>query len=64
MLFSFILVPFLFYFQSYIVCELHEKLSILLSFLRTHLNTKTMIFVQTCKQVSLEFCTDLQTSQP
>jgi hypothetical protein len=64
-LFNFVLfIFFFFFFQSYIVCELHEKLSILLSFLRTHLNTKTMIFVQTCKQVSLEFCTDLQTSQP
>lgn len=37
--------------QNYIVCELHEKLNILYSFLRTHLNSKIIVFFNTCSQV-------------
>jgi ATP-dependent RNA helicase DDX10/DBP4 len=37
--------------QFYIVCELHEKLDILYSFLRKHLQSKILIFVSSCKQV-------------
>ncbi|XP_076445780.1 putative ATP-dependent RNA helicase DDX10 [Babylonia areolata] len=37
--------------QSYIVCELHEKLSMLYSFLKNHPNNKIIVFLQTCKQV-------------
>ncbi|KAL1510001.1 hypothetical protein ABEB36_004661 [Hypothenemus hampei] len=37
--------------QSYVICELHEKLSIIWSFIRNHLKQKTIIFFSTCKQV-------------
>ncbi|ORZ01354.1 P-loop containing nucleoside triphosphate hydrolase protein [Syncephalastrum racemosum] len=36
--------------QHYVVCELYDKLNILYSFLRTHLQNKTIIFVSSCKQ--------------
>lgn len=38
--------------QTYVVCELHEKLSFLWSFIRNHLNQKIIVFLQSCKQVS------------
>ncbi|PSN36724.1 putative ATP-dependent RNA helicase DDX10 [Blattella germanica] len=37
--------------QSYVVCELHEKLNMLWSFIRSHLKQKTLVFMSTCKQV-------------
>ena len=40
--------------QSYIICELHDKLSVLFSFLRSHVNSKTIVFMSSCKQV--KFC--------
>ena len=40
--------------QSYIVCDLQDKLSILFSFLRNHVNSKTIVFMSSCKQV--KFC--------
>ena len=41
--------------QSYIVCELHEKLTILYSFIKNHLSNKTIIFMSTCKQVKFVY---------
>ncbi|KAL3882164.1 hypothetical protein ACJMK2_028532 [Sinanodonta woodiana] len=37
--------------QSYVVCELHEKLSFLWSFIRNHLKSKVLVFLMSCKQV-------------
>jgi ATP-dependent RNA helicase DDX10/DBP4 len=37
--------------QSAIMCPLEEKLDMLWSFIKTHLNTKTIVFLSTCKQV-------------
>ena len=40
--------------QAYTVCELDEKLTVLFSFIRTHLKSKMLVFVSSCKQVMLE----------
>lgn len=37
--------------QSYIVCEIDEKLGTLWSFIRNHLKQKVLVFMATCKQV-------------
>ena len=37
--------------QSYIVCELHEKLDVLFSFIKSHLRSKSIVFMSSCKQV-------------
>lgn len=37
--------------QSYIVCEVDEKIGILWSFIRNHLKQKVLVFMATCKQV-------------
>ncbi|XP_073955348.1 probable ATP-dependent RNA helicase DDX10 [Choristoneura fumiferana] len=37
--------------QSYIVCEIDEKLGILWSFIKNHLKQKVIVFMATCKQV-------------
>ena len=37
--------------QSYIVCELPEKLDTLQSFIKSHLQCKTIVFMSSCKQV-------------
>ncbi|KAL7747796.1 ATP-dependent RNA helicase dbp4 [Sorochytrium milnesiophthora] len=37
--------------QTYVVCELSEKLDLLWSFVRTHTQHKTVVFVSSCKQV-------------
>ncbi|KAL7749592.1 ATP-dependent RNA helicase dbp4 [Sorochytrium milnesiophthora] len=37
--------------QTYVVCELSEKLDLLWSFIRTHTQHKTVVFVSSCKQV-------------
>jgi len=37
--------------QSYLVCELHDKVSMLWSFIKNHLKNKILVFVQSCKQV-------------
>ena len=37
--------------QSYLVCELHDKLSLLWSFIKNHLKNKLLVFLQSCKQV-------------
>ncbi|KAK7065369.1 ATPdependent RNA helicase [Halocaridina rubra] len=37
--------------ESYIVCESHEKLNFLWSFIRYHKKQKLLVFLSTCKQV-------------
>jgi ATP-dependent RNA helicase DDX10/DBP4 len=37
--------------QKYLVCELEQKLDILYNFIKTHLKTKMIIFLSSCKQV-------------
>lgn len=37
--------------QSFIVCQLHEKLEILYTFIKASLKAKSMIFFSSCKQV-------------
>ena len=37
--------------QSYISCELHEKLCVLYSFIRSHTSSKVIVFMSSCKQV-------------
>ena len=44
-------VSFFFFFQSYVVCELPEKLNFLYSFIRNHIKSKILVFVSSCKQV-------------
>lgn len=41
--------------QSYIVCEIDEKLGVLWSFIRNHLKQKVLIFMATCKQVKYTY---------
>ncbi|XP_063404432.1 probable ATP-dependent RNA helicase DDX10 [Mytilus trossulus] len=41
--------------QSYIVCELHDKMNILWSFVKNHLKSKVLIFMSSCKQVKFIF---------
>lgn len=41
--------------QSYIVCEIDEKIGILWSFIRNHLKQKILIFMATCKQVKYTY---------
>jgi ATP-dependent RNA helicase DDX10/DBP4 len=37
--------------QNYIVCNLQDKLDLLFSFIRTHLKTKILVFLSSCKEV-------------
>ena len=37
--------------QSYVVCGAQDKMSLLWSFIKTHLKSKTLVFLSTCKQV-------------
>ena len=41
--------------QSYVTCELHEKLGMLYSFIRSHTNSKMIVFMSTCKQVKFVY---------
>ncbi|XP_062910210.1 probable ATP-dependent RNA helicase DDX10 [Mobula hypostoma] len=41
--------------QNYVVCELHQKVNMLYSFVKNHLNKKTIVFFSTCKQVQYLF---------
>jgi ATP-dependent RNA helicase DDX10/DBP4 len=43
--------------QSYVVCELEDKLNMLWSFIKTHLKQKILVFMSSCKQV--KYCFDL-----
>ena len=42
-----------FFLQSYVVCELPEKLNFLFSFIRNHIKSKILVFVSSCKQVRI-----------
>ncbi|XP_052707354.1 probable ATP-dependent RNA helicase DDX10 [Crassostrea angulata] len=37
--------------QNYVVCELHDKISMLWSFVKNHLKSKVLVFLASCKQV-------------
>ncbi|XP_019741531.1 probable ATP-dependent RNA helicase DDX10 [Hippocampus comes] len=41
--------------QSYVVCELHDKVNMLFSFIRSHLKKKIMVFFACCKEVQYLF---------
>lgn len=41
--------------QSYVVCELHQKVNVLYSFIRNHLKKKIMVFFACCKEVQYLF---------
>lgn len=41
--------------QHYVVCDLDKKLDILWSFIKTHLQSKTLVFMSSCKQVRFVF---------
>ncbi|GAA6105672.1 probable ATP-dependent RNA helicase DDX10 isoform X1 [Tachysurus ichikawai] len=41
--------------QSYVVCELHEKVNMLFSFLKSHLQKKIIVFFACCKEVQYLF---------
>ncbi|XP_024114465.1 probable ATP-dependent RNA helicase DDX10 [Oryzias melastigma] len=43
--------------QSYVVCELHQKVDLLFSFIRGHLTRKIIVFFSCCKQVQYLFRT-------
>lgn len=38
--------------QFFVTCELEDKMTVLWSFVRSHLYQKTIVFLSTCKQVS------------
>lgn len=37
--------------QNYVVVQLHDKLDVLFSFLKTHVKSKIIVFFSTCAQV-------------
>lgn len=41
--------------QSYVVCELHQKVNMLYSFIRNHLKKKVIVFFACCKEVQYLF---------
>ncbi|KAF7653625.1 hypothetical protein LDENG_00080780 [Lucifuga dentata] len=41
--------------QSYVVCELHQKVNMLFSFIRSHLKKKIIVFFACCKEVQYLF---------
>ncbi|CAB4375701.1 unnamed protein product [Rhizophagus irregularis] len=41
--------------QHYLVCELPQKLDILFSFIKSHLQAKVLVFLSSCKQVRFVF---------
>ncbi|XP_007494935.2 probable ATP-dependent RNA helicase DDX10 [Monodelphis domestica] len=41
--------------QNYIICELHQKISVLYSFLKSHLKKKSIVFFASCKEVQYLF---------
>lgn len=41
--------------QNYVVCELHQKVNMLYSFIRTHLQKKVIVFFACCKEVQYLF---------
>jgi hypothetical protein len=45
--------------QNYVVCGLEHKLDVLHSFLKSHLKSKTIVFLSSCAQVLLLYDTSL-----
>lgn len=41
--------------QAYVICELHEKVNVVWSFIKTHLRSKVIVFLSTCKQVKFMY---------
>ncbi|XP_010891837.2 probable ATP-dependent RNA helicase DDX10 [Esox lucius] len=41
--------------QNYVVCELHQKVNLLFSFIRSHLQKKVIVFFASCKEVQYLF---------
>ena len=41
--------------QAYMVCALPDKLNLLWSFIKTHLEAKVVVFLSTCKQVKFVY---------
>ncbi|GFT90626.1 probable ATP-dependent RNA helicase DDX10 [Nephila pilipes] len=41
--------------QSYIVCEAHDKMNMMWSFINNHKKQKTLVFMASCKQVKYTF---------
>ncbi|KAI0718427.1 P-loop containing nucleoside triphosphate hydrolase protein [Cerioporus squamosus] len=41
--------------QHYVLCELDKKLDVLWSFIKSHLQAKTLVFMSSCKQVRFVF---------
>ena len=41
--------------QSYVVCDLAQKLSVCWSFIKSHLHSKTLVFMSSCQQVNFVF---------
>ncbi|KAK6486030.1 putative ATP-dependent RNA helicase DDX10 [Huso huso] len=41
--------------QNYVVCELHQKINMLFSFMKSHLNRKVIVFFSSCKEVQFLF---------
>ncbi|XP_057696078.1 probable ATP-dependent RNA helicase DDX10 [Corythoichthys intestinalis] len=41
--------------QSYVVCQLHQKVDLLFSFIRSHLKKKILVFFACCKEVQFLF---------
>ncbi|MBN3304202.1 DDX10 helicase, partial [Amia calva] len=41
--------------QNYVVCELHQKINMLISFLKNHTNKKIIVFFACCKEVQYLF---------
>ncbi|EDR10552.1 uncharacterized protein LACBIDRAFT_248227, partial [Laccaria bicolor S238N-H82] len=41
--------------QHYVICELDKKLDVLWSFIKTHLQSKIIVFMSSCKQVRFVF---------
>jgi hypothetical protein len=41
--------------QAYVICNLQDKLNLLFSFIRTHVHSKTIVFVSSCKQSRFVF---------
>ncbi|XP_056235437.1 probable ATP-dependent RNA helicase DDX10 [Seriola aureovittata] len=52
--------------QSYVVCELHQKVNMLYSFIRSHLKKKVIVFFACCKEVQYLFraCCRLRPGMP
>ena len=46
--------------QAYSIVSLENKIDVLFSFMRTHLQAKTLVFVSSCKQVRRASCLHME----